>query len=411
MPEAVQAERQTRRYERKREAILDAAARLFNQKGLKGATLSDVAQSVGLITTSVTYYYRKKDDLAAACLLRTMAAFEALIVEAEAAPTPQARLTRFLEIYFALLAEIVEGARPELINFYDVRALTGQHVQRVFDGYNALFRRIRQLFRSEGDAVFSRPEQNARAHLVFSLITWSRAWVRRYEPEDYPRAARWMGDILIGGLAAGGSGWNPPPLADEALALPEGSGEAFLRAATELVNEQGYHGASVEKISARLSVTKGSFYHHNDTKHDLVADCFERSFDVIRRAQRAAAAPPEETGWNRVTASADALVRHQLSQHGPLLRYTALAAVPETIRPELFATMQRLSERFAGFVADGIADGSMRAVDPMVAAQLVNGMINSAAELRRWVPEASEATASRLFAEPLFAGVWSPPVR
>ncbi|MGZ8362699.1 MAG: TetR/AcrR family transcriptional regulator, partial [Caulobacteraceae bacterium] len=46
---------QTKRFERKREAILDAAARLFNQKGLKGATLAEVAQRVGLITTSVTY--------------------------------------------------------------------------------------------------------------------------------------------------------------------------------------------------------------------------------------------------------------------------------------------------------------------------------------------------------------------
>ncbi|MFD0461099.1 TetR/AcrR family transcriptional regulator [Microvirga aerilata] len=52
--------RQTKRYEQKRQAILDAAVRLFNQKGLKGTTLADVAQSVGLITNSVTYYYRKR---------------------------------------------------------------------------------------------------------------------------------------------------------------------------------------------------------------------------------------------------------------------------------------------------------------------------------------------------------------
>ncbi len=45
----------TRRNEAKREAILDAAARLFNQQGLKGATLSDVARGFGLGTNSVTY--------------------------------------------------------------------------------------------------------------------------------------------------------------------------------------------------------------------------------------------------------------------------------------------------------------------------------------------------------------------
>lgn len=52
--------RQTRRYVEKREVILDTAAALFNRKGVRGTTLADVGQQVGLSTNSVTYYYRKK---------------------------------------------------------------------------------------------------------------------------------------------------------------------------------------------------------------------------------------------------------------------------------------------------------------------------------------------------------------
>ena len=37
---------ETRRYKEKREAILDAGARLFNQRGVKGTTLGDIAQPV-----------------------------------------------------------------------------------------------------------------------------------------------------------------------------------------------------------------------------------------------------------------------------------------------------------------------------------------------------------------------------
>jgi hypothetical protein len=36
---------------------------------------------------------------------------------------------------------------------------------------------------------------------------------------------------------------------------------AYLRAATRLVNEYGYRGASVDRIAAELRLTKGSFYH------------------------------------------------------------------------------------------------------------------------------------------------------
>jgi len=399
--------RQTGRYERKREAILDAAASLFNRKGLKGATLSDVAQNVGLITTSVTYYYKKKEDLAAACFLRSIEALEELLAQIQPFQTPDLRLHRLLRLYFQRMADIAEGKRPELIGFYDIRALTGRHMDTVFSRYVGLFRRIRDLFWPDGETPLNRMERNARTHLIFSLLLGSREWVGRYETDDYPRAAERMADLLLNGFAGPGLGWTPLSLPIDA-AMPgdpsETGREAFLRAATELVNEQGYHGASVEKISARLQVTKGSFYHHNDTKDDLVIDCFERSFAAVRRIQRIAAETGTD-GWSRACAAADALVRLQFSSHGPLLRHTALTAVPEVIRPRLTETVNRLSERFANWIVDGIADGSVRPVDPAIAARLIYGMINTAANLERWVPEATAETAPNLFARPLFLGL------
>ena len=402
---------QTRRFEQKREAILDAAARLFNEKGLKGATLSEVAQSVGLITTSVTYYYRKKDDLAAACLLRASETVHDLMTEAETAATPQERLRTFVHLFFRRMADIAEGRRPQIVNFYDIFSLTGRHSEAVFEGYTRLFRRMRQLFRAEGDEVYSRRDQNARAHLLLHLILWSRQWIDRYETDDYDRVADRMADILVDGFAGAHSSWSPAHLpdlspSDESAAAI--SREDFLRAATRLVNEQGYHGASVERISASLNVTKGSFYHHNETKADLVGDCFERSFDAIRRAQRAAMAA-DGSGWQRLTGAACALISYQLSENGPLLRYTALAAMPENLRPQALAALNRLSERFAGMIVDGIQDGSLRPVDPTVAAQLVNGAISAAADLTRWAPDATPQSAVKLFAEPLFLGVFSRP--
>ena len=57
---AVQA---TDRFERKREAILDASTQLLNSRGVKGLTLGVAAAAVDLSTTSVTYYFKRKDDL------------------------------------------------------------------------------------------------------------------------------------------------------------------------------------------------------------------------------------------------------------------------------------------------------------------------------------------------------------
>jgi AcrR family transcriptional regulator len=181
--------------------------------------------------------------------------------------------------------------------------------------------------------------------------------------------------------------------------------DAFLRAATELVNEQGYRGASVDKISARLNVTKGSFYHHHETKLDLIAACFERSFEVLRHTLRAAE-QARGAGWLRACAAAASLVRFQLGEHGPLLRSTATSALPDDPhRDRVRRTLQRLTERIASVLVDGLEDGSIRALDPAIAAQLLSSAINAAAELRRWVPGITPDNANRVYTRPALLGL------
>ncbi|HZZ87753.1 MAG TPA: TetR family transcriptional regulator, partial [Caulobacteraceae bacterium] len=69
----------TTRFNRKRDAIVAAATDILNHQGVRGMTLGLVAERVGLITTSVTYYFRKKDELAAACFLAGLERLTALI--------------------------------------------------------------------------------------------------------------------------------------------------------------------------------------------------------------------------------------------------------------------------------------------------------------------------------------------
>jgi AcrR family transcriptional regulator len=152
-------------------------------------------------------------------------------------------------------------------------------------------------------------------------------------------------------------------------------------------------------------VTKGSFYHHNETKDDLVVACFRHTFEVMRRAHRAALGATDD-GWTRLCAYAAALVRHQLSAQGPLLRVSALSATAEALRPGLTAELRRLSAKTAGVVADGIADGSLRAVDPVIAADLLLGLTNAGVELDKWAPGATLETAPDLFVKPLMTGVF-----
>ena len=129
----------------------------------------------------------------------------------------------------------------------------------------------------------------------------TRAEIGSYPPEEYPRVAARMADAMIDGLAGKGAVLPQGPLLSLGSPIAgndEVTRDRFLVAATKLINKEGYRGASVDKISAELKVTKGSFYHHNADKDELAAACFGRTFELIDEARRGAAMQP--TGWQRL---------------------------------------------------------------------------------------------------------------
>jgi AcrR family transcriptional regulator len=285
--------------------------------------------------------------------------------------------------------------------------LSGEVVRPVGEAYQQMFRRLRKLLFGDlaGDTLPG-VDRNARSHLVLQCLLWLPAWLAQRDPHDYTFDAAHLSDLLINGFAT--AGWKPDPGARAVAIVPRlpGPREAFLSAATLLINANGYHGASVDKISARLNLSKGSFYHHHQTKEELVLECFERTFAIMHRAQsegRALAAP----GIDRLRATCAALVEYQLSESGPLLRSTALLALPEAARRPMIARMNQVSGRFSDMIADGVIDGSIRRINAKVGGQLVNPMINGAASVQRWAPGINAATIAGTYVDPLLRGVLS----
>lgn len=398
-----QGRRPTRRYEAKRNAIVRSAIEEMNRKGVRGMTLGDVAARLDLVPTGVIYYFRNKEELAGAAFLKGLDAYGALIGSSAGASTDEARLSAFIHAYFEHAAQVEAGAADRLPVFNDVRALNAPTVN---EAYVEMFRGFRGLL-SPG---LPRPHANARTHLLLSQVLWIAAWQGQAEASDYPRAADRMAAILTRGMVANGAAWpRPRPLdlgrGPDPAASP--SSEPFLRAATGLINEEGYHGASVERISSRLNVSKGAFYHHNETKDDLVVACFERTFEIMWRAIRAAERAGG-SGLEVLVSTVAALVEHQMSGDAPLLRTSALTAVPEALRPGLLQRFNRISYRFASILCDGIADGSVAPVDVNVASQMISCAINAAAELPYWTPGMEAAAAVDHFVRPAFEGLTSP---
>lgn len=397
----------TDKFHKRRDAIVRAAVEVLNHKGVRGMTLADVAAKIDLVPTAVMYYFHKKEDLAAACFHRAIEQYESIIARAQNGRSAREALELFIRGYFEFRRQVAAGEADQIAVYNDVRGVQDPGVGQA---YTQMFRNARSLLlKSPEIAGLARMDCNARTHLLLAQLFWSVMWVPRYYVEDYPRLADHMLDILENGLLRSGVQWQPRELREFEPPLPDRSSEAretFLQAATSLMNDLGYHGASVQKISERLNVTKGAFYHHLDTKDDLILACFERTLAIMRRAQDEGARVAANGADNLVAVSA-ALVEYQLSGKAPLLRTSALSSVPQEIRSGLINEFDRASGRFSLVLSDGIADSSLRPADAAIAAQMVSALINGAAELHNWAPGISPQNVARAYARPLFHGLLS----
>ena len=99
----------------------------------------------------------------------------------------------------------------------------------------------------------------------------------------------------------------------------------------------------------------------------------------------------------------------QFAGEWPLLRTTALQALPGELRTRVVERSNRLALRFAGMLMDGIIDGSIRPVDPMITSQVLLSTLNAAYDLRDWARALPCGGAIRIYASTLSDGLFDDP--
>lgn len=396
----------TARYERRRTAIVDAASAAINVHGMRGLSINELAGRLGLNGTSITYYYKRKEQLAQACFDRSLDLLEEQIDVALTQDDPRARIRRFVAANFSSLPRLLGiGDGPQTVRLTDLRALDDPARAPIVRRYFALFRKARAIFGYEGKADSPlRLLRLMQTHILLEAVHAMQMWIDRYSPEEFDRVEKRFVELLLSGVAAQApttifEGYAPP-----VQDIDDDRHARFLDVATRLINLHGYRGASVDRIAAQLNVTKGSFYHHHDAKDDLVLDCYLQSLDQIDAAQLAGFRTPSDP-LVQLSGTMASLVAIQFSNGTPLVRSTAMEALPPELRAGVVERSDHIARRFAGMVADGITVGSIRPVDPLVCGQFLMSSLNVAFELRTAIPDDSVGPCVRQYCRLVLDGL------
>jgi len=147
----------------------------------------------------------------------------------------------------------------------------------------------------------------------------------------------------------------------------------IFRAATTALAESGYDGTAVSEICARAEVSKGAFYHHFSSKQDLFLELLERwllELNVQLTEMHSIPSPVPE----QLLAMSE-MIRHVFRAAGDqlpiFLEFWAQAAHDPAVWEATITPYRRYREYFTEIVETGIAEGSLRPVDPDTTARVI----------------------------------------
>ncbi|MDM7852991.1 TetR/AcrR family transcriptional regulator [Pseudochrobactrum kiredjianiae] len=392
------------RYERQKQRILDAAVILLNEKGIQGMTLADVGKALDLKTTAVTYYFRRKEHLIIAIYEDTLERLTLMARSAGQENTPRKRVTRYLDLYSCAFADTLQNEGRPVANLSELRSIDATARARLFEQYRIFFREVRSFFGPAADEDHRRLF-TVRAHILIEAVFWQNVWLGQFAIGDFPNVRQRFLDILDGGLA-----WefhtsnNALFLEPDAIASSVEQ-ESFLCAATKLINDIGYRGASVTRIMAELKRTKGSFYHHLDSKDDLINACWQISHSRLTSLYTKVSGT-HNSPWKQLSSLLSSVLAIQFNEVFPFLRVTACQSMPPAIRDAALQKTHQITLSIMGILVTGIQEGSIRRIDPLIASHLIISALNAASELQQWREGQSIEEMIKIYTTTLSNGIF-----
>jgi AcrR family transcriptional regulator len=156
---------------------------------------------------------------------------------------------------------------------------------------------------------------------------------------------------------------------------PASKREAVLQTAAKLFLEKSYGRTSLNDVAERLNITKPALYHYFRNKEEILLECYrigsgliEGIFDEI--------ANHGGTGLEKVAAFIYSYANVMTINFGRCVMRLDEGDLSSGALAEVRRHKRKIDRRLRSFIQEGLADGSVSACDPKIAAFAIAGAVN-----------------------------------
>jgi AcrR family transcriptional regulator len=153
-----------------------------------------------------------------------------------------------------------------------------------------------------------------------------------------------------------------------------------MRAAVEVMGEDGYEGASTRDMAARAGVSVAALYHHFPSKLGLLREFLDEAYDItlarIERRLDGIEGPVE-----RLREAVGTLIWSQLhdewAQRAARVAYREYTRLPSPERAAIEVRRKEMLDLFEGIVVEGVESGDLATDEPREVARAVVTLASS----------------------------------
>jgi TetR/AcrR family transcriptional regulator, cholesterol catabolism regulator len=182
-----------------KDGILEAAARIFSEKGYHATSMNDIADAVNLQKASLYYHFESKQDILIALLNRALDLinFRLESVLRQFMP-PEEKLRMAMVTY---LETIAENQNLSAVLLLELRSLDpelkARHASRR-EKFEGLWRDL--IIEGKQMGKFDSVDPSMTGRAILGVMNWTVTWYRNNGQKSATEIANLFADLLLKGL-------------------------------------------------------------------------------------------------------------------------------------------------------------------------------------------------------------------